>query len=57
MYSCGNGSDGQTGLGHYNVVSEPTLVKGDIEGENIVKLSSKGDSVLALNGKEMIVIY
>ena len=50
LYSCGWGSDGQTGLGHFDTTSEATEVKGDIEGENIVKVASKVDCVLALNG-------
>lgn len=50
VFSCGNSSDGQTGLGHYEVVSNPTRVDGDIKGEKITKLSSTGDSVLAING-------
>ncbi|RWS22394.1 Williams-Beuren syndrome chromosomal region 16 protein-like protein, partial [Leptotrombidium deliense] len=51
VYSCGWGADGQTGLGHFNNVGIPTRVKGDIEGEKIVSLSSTGDSVLACNEK------
>ena len=51
VYSCGWGSDGQTGLGHLNTSSEIGEIKGDIKGENIVKVSSKVDCVLALNGE------
>lgn len=51
VYSCGNGADGQTGLGHFNVCGNPTLVEGDIKGEKIVKLSSVSDTVLAINDK------
>lgn len=51
VWSCGNGSDGQTGLGHYNTCYTPTLVEGDIQGEKIVKLSSASDTVLAINEK------
>ncbi|XP_025091347.1 RCC1-like G exchanging factor-like protein [Pomacea canaliculata] len=51
LYSCGLGADGQTGLGHYNSVSTPTLVKGDIEGEKIVSVHGKGDCVLAVSDK------
>ncbi|XP_065218317.1 RCC1-like G exchanging factor-like protein [Planococcus citri] len=51
VYSCGCGSDGQTGLGNLKCTNTPTLVEGDIKGENIVKLSSSADSVLALNDK------
>lgn len=51
VYSCGWGADGQTGLGHYNNHHHPTLVQGDIKSETIVKVSSTGDCVLALNDK------
>ncbi|RWS05860.1 Williams-Beuren syndrome chromosomal region 16 protein-like protein [Dinothrombium tinctorium] len=51
VYSCGWGADGQTGLGHYGNAAIPTKVKGDIEGEKIVSLSSSADSVLACNEK------
>lgn len=49
IFSCGWGADGQTGLGHYNNCSTPTLIEGDIKSEKIVKVSSAGDCVLALN--------
>lgn len=51
VYSCGWGADGQTGLGHYNNHFTPTLVKGDIENENIVQLSCAADCVLAVSDK------
>lgn len=51
VYSCGWGADGQTGLGHYNNQHQPACVEGDIKGEKIVKVSSAGDCVLALNDK------
>ncbi|VEN64728.1 unnamed protein product [Callosobruchus maculatus] len=51
VYSCGWGADGQTGLGHYDNAPEFTRVKGDIEGENIVKFASRSDFVLAVNDK------
>lgn len=51
LYSCGWGADGQTGLGHYNNQSNPTRVKGDIEGVNIIKVSACADTVLALDDK------
>ena len=50
VYSCGWGADGQTGLGHNKNVSLPQKVKGDIENEKIVDLSSSADGVLACNG-------
>lgn len=49
LYSCGWGADGQTGLGHYEVESEPTKIGGDISGTKIVKVSSYADTVLALD--------
>ena len=51
VYSCGLGADGQTGLETHNVVSTPTLVKGDIQGEKIVQVSCASDCVLALSDK------
>ena len=51
LYGCGWGADGQTGLGHYNNQHQPELLQGDIERENIVKVSSAGDCVLALSDK------
>lgn len=51
IFSCGWGADGQTGLGHYNNSSTPTLIEGDIKNEKIVKVSSAADCVLALNDK------
>lgn len=51
VYSCGWGADGQTGLGHYNNCTKFTKVRGEIENEKIVKISSRSDFVLALNGK------
>uniref|UniRef100_A0A8D8PSU3 Williams-Beuren syndrome chromosomal region 16 protein homolog n=1 Tax=Cacopsylla melanoneura TaxID=428564 RepID=A0A8D8PSU3_9HEMI len=51
VYSSGWGADGQTGLGHYNNQDTPSRVKGDIQGENIVRLSCAVDCVLAVNDK------
>lgn len=51
VYACGWGADGQTGLGHFNSEWQPSRVLGDIEGENIVKVSSTADCVLATNGE------
>jgi alpha-tubulin suppressor-like RCC1 family protein len=51
VYACGWGADGQTGLGVFNNVSEFTKVRGDIESEEIVKVASRSDFVLALNKK------
>lgn len=49
VYSCGLGADGQTGLQHYHCEWKPSLVRGDIEGEKIIQISSKGDCVLAVS--------
>lgn len=54
IFSCGWGADGQTGLGHYNNSQVPSRVRGEIEGENITKVSSVGDCVLALNDKGQV---
>lgn len=54
IYSCGWGADGQTGLGTYNSVDEPTLIGGDISTENIVKVAGTVDCVLALSGRSEI---
>lgn len=49
LFSCGWGADGQTGLGHYESQWQPTQVKGDIEGQKIIKVSSCADTVMALD--------
>jgi RCC1-like G exchanging factor-like protein len=49
VYACGLNTDGQLGVGHYDCVSRPEQVRGDIEHEHIVQISSKGDCVLAVN--------
>lgn len=51
VFACGWGADGQTGLEHFDTVHEPTEVRGDIKGENIVKISCKADCNLAINDK------
>lgn len=51
VFSCGWGADGQTGLGHFNSACEFGEVEGDIKNEKIVKIASKYDCVLALNGE------
>lgn len=51
VFSCGWGSDGQTGLGSYEITSKPKLVEGDVKEEKMVKLSCAADCVLALNDK------
>ncbi|KAM6048625.1 RCC1-like G exchanging factor-like protein isoform 2-T2 [Theristicus caerulescens] len=49
VYACGWGADGQTGLGHYNITSVPTKLRGDIAGVNIIQVSSYGDCCLAVS--------
>uniref|UniRef100_A0A1B0FLZ6 RCC1-like domain-containing protein n=1 Tax=Glossina morsitans morsitans TaxID=37546 RepID=A0A1B0FLZ6_GLOMM len=51
VYTCGWGSDGQTGQGHYNTTGTIVQAMGDISGEKIVKLACSCDCVLALNNK------
>ena len=49
VFSCGWGADGQTGLGHYNNCGQPTRLRGDIQGEKVVKVAGAADCVLALS--------
>lgn len=51
VFSCGWGADGQTGLGHYQNTDKPSRVRGDIEGEVVVKVACSVDCVLALTEK------
>ena len=51
VYTFGWGADGQTGLAHYRNEYRPSIVKGDLAGENIVKVACTTDFVLALSGK------
>lgn len=51
LYACGWSADGQTGLGSYDNQPRPAKVRGDLEGQNITKVSSIGDTVLALDDK------
>lgn len=55
VFACGWGADGQTGLGHYDSVDSWSRVRGDIEHEKIIKLATKFDCVLALNGMPSVV--
>jgi alpha-tubulin suppressor-like RCC1 family protein len=57
VYACGWGADGQTGLGHFNFEWQSSRVLGDIEGENIVKVSSAADCVLAINGECALCLF
>lgn len=56
VYTFGWGADGQTGLAHYRNEFRPSLVKGDLAGQNIVKLACTADCVLALSGLLKIII-
>ncbi|XP_037960863.1 RCC1-like G exchanging factor-like protein [Teleopsis dalmanni] len=49
VYTCGWGADGQLGQGHFETTGQISIAKGDIEKENIVKISCASDCVLALN--------
>lgn len=51
VYTFGWGADGQTGLAHYKNEYIPSLVKGDLSGERIIKVSCAADCVLALSDK------
>lgn len=51
VFACGWSADGQTGQGHYKSVDRPTLVAGDIATEEIVKVVSSVDCVLAMNSE------
>lgn len=51
VYTFGWGADGQTGLAHYQNEYRPGLVKGDLAGQRIVKVSSVCDCVLAVSEK------
>lgn len=50
VYTFGWGADGQTGLAHFQNEYRPSLVKGDLAGQHIVKVSCIADCVLALSG-------
>ncbi|XP_076456866.1 RCC1-like G exchanging factor-like protein isoform X2 [Babylonia areolata] len=51
LYACGLGADGQTGQGHYDMISTPSRVGGDVEGEKVVQLHGRGDCVLAVSDR------
>jgi len=50
VYTFGWGADGQTGLAHYQNEHRPSLVKGDLAGQRIIKVACAADCVLALSG-------
>lgn len=54
VYTFGWGADGQTALAHYKNESQPSLVKGDLAGQHIIKVACIADCVLALSGKRFI---
>uniref|UniRef100_A0A1A8PJJ8 Williams-Beuren syndrome chromosome region 16 homolog n=1 Tax=Nothobranchius rachovii TaxID=451742 RepID=A0A1A8PJJ8_9TELE len=49
VFACGWGADGQTGLGHHNVSSQPGEVGGDLAGVEVQQISSYGDCSLAVS--------
>lgn len=51
VYTFGWGADGQTGLAHYRNEHRPSLVKGDLAGQHIIKIACTADCVLALSDK------
>ncbi|EFN82875.1 RCC1-like G exchanging factor-like protein [Harpegnathos saltator] len=51
VYTFGWGADGQTGLAHYRNEYQPSLVKGDLAGQRIIKVACVADCVLALSDK------
>lgn len=54
VYTFGWGADGQTGLAHYRNEHRPSLVKGDLAGQHIIKVACIADCVLALSDKGKI---
>uniref|UniRef100_A0A0C9PLF0 Wbscr16_0 protein n=2 Tax=Fopius arisanus TaxID=64838 RepID=A0A0C9PLF0_9HYME len=54
VYTFGWGADGQTGLAHYRNEWQPSLVKGDLAGERIIKVACAADCVLAMSDKGKI---
>ena len=51
LFSCGWAADGQTGQGHYKSSGDPKLIRGDLEGEEVVKVTCAADCALALNSR------
>jgi len=51
LFSCGWAADGQTGQGHYKSSGDPMLIRGDLEGEEVVKVTCAADCALALNSR------
>lgn len=57
VFSCGWGTDGQTGLGDVPSTSEPTLVKGDLDGVKIIQLSTFADTTLAVSADNNVFAW
>ena len=55
VYACGLGADGQTGLGHFQNQGEPVKVRGDLENEQIIQVSTCADSNLAVSGESVLI--
>ena len=55
LFSCGWAADGQTGQGRYKSSGDPTLIRGDLEGEEVVKVTCAADCALALNSRSFRV--
>lgn len=49
VYACGWGADGQTGLGHHSMCSEPTALAGDLAGVEVQQVNTYGDCSLAVS--------
>ncbi|XP_050074645.1 RCC1-like G exchanging factor-like protein [Anopheles maculipalpis] len=49
VFSCGWSDDGQAGQGRYGLIDTPGPAEGDLKGEQIVKISSSCDTILAVN--------
>ncbi|CAH8558438.1 unnamed protein product [Dicrocoelium dendriticum] len=49
VYSTGLGSDGQTGLGHFEITDQFQPVRNILQGVRVVQVASSGDTVLALS--------
>jgi len=54
MLACGFSAEGQTGLDTTDNVTCPCMIKGPVECEVVVKVSSKGDSNLALTANGQV---
>ena len=54
LYAFGMGTDGQTGLGSFTNTGYPERIKGDLESEKIIHVSSAADSCLAVSGMSQV---